>query len=226
MTLRTENLIETIKKMQSTKIHDIDETVGEMAKKGSQEEWTSNHVEAIINTVLAMRNRWNSFGEPRFEEYQCKYSHIDTLYKLKDLMNEHNEKDFCNKVLGFNITKDNNWRYEMLRDLIDAFIKYQQEMGLESDRDAMIKWAIEFDPSIIENDPVVKINNVGLATIQNLRLCLGIDTIKPDVHVKNALVKIGLGNEVQVCELISELTGVSCRELDQIFWIWGQNQMK
>ena len=63
---------------------------------------------------------------------------------------------------------------------------------------------------------------MGLATVQNLRMCLGIDTVKPDVHIKNALKKIGLGSEVEICELISELTGYKCIELDQIFWHWGR----
>lgn len=52
----------------------------------------------------------------------------------------------------------------------------------------------------------------------------GVDTVKPDVHVKEALKELGYGNEVNLVELLSELTGYSCRELDQIFWNWDKSK--
>jgi hypothetical protein len=107
--------------------------------------------------------------------------------------------------------------------MVKAFIEYQKENGFDSDKEAMMDWAIKCNLSQLEEDFIGKLNNVGLATVQNLRMCLGIDTIKPDVHIINALKKIGLGNEVEICELISELTGYKCIELDQIFWHWDIN---
>ena len=62
--------------------------------------------------------------------------------------------------------------------------------------------------------------------MQNLRLVCGIDTAKPDVHVKRALKEIGLGNEIEVVELISDLTGYSTVELDQILWHWDKNRSR
>jgi hypothetical protein len=220
MNRKTEYLKKKIEEMKNTKVAEAGATIGEIVQRERQEKWVNNHVEAIINTVLAMHNRWDSFGGPRFEKYQHVYYDTNTLYKLKELIENRTESEFCDEVLGFNITKNHNWRYLMLCDMVDAFIKYQEDRGLESDNDAMMKWAEEFDASN-ENDPIINIKYVGLATVQNLRLCLGTDTIKPDVHVKNALAEIGLGDEVQICELVSELTGIPRRELDQIFWKWG-----
>jgi hypothetical protein len=52
------NKLDLIKKqienMRATVITDKNETVGETAIKDIQEPWVNNHVEAIINTVLAM----------------------------------------------------------------------------------------------------------------------------------------------------------------------------
>jgi len=62
----------------------------------------------------------------------------------------------------------------------------------------MMDWAKKCNLSQLEEDIVGRLNNVGLATVQNLRMCLGIDTVKPDVHIINALKKIGLGNEVKM----------------------------
>lgn len=223
MSEKTDFLKMQIENMKETVIENENMTIGEIVKKDIQEDWTSNHVEAIINTVLAMRQRWKETAEPRFVEYQKNYSHIKTLYDLDNLIGNLSESEFCKKILGMNITKNDNRRYNMLCDMVKAFIEYQKENGFDSDKEAMMDWAIKCNLSQLEEDFIGKLNNVGLATVQNLRMCLGIDTIKPDVHIINALKKIGLGNEVEICELISELTGYKCIELDQIFWHWDIN---
>ncbi len=212
-----------IENMRGTAIAGKNETVGVTAKKEIQEQWVNNHVEAIINTVLAMRQRWKETAEPRFTEYQKNYPHIKTLYDLDNLIKSTSEQEFCKKVLGIAITKNNFWRYKMLNDIVKAFTEYQKENGFNSDREAMMDWAKNCNLSQLEEDIVGSLNNVGPATVQNLRVCLGIDTVKPDVHIINALKKIKLGNEVEICELISELTGYKCIELDQIFWHWDTN---
>jgi len=215
-----------IENMRDTAIAGKNETIGETAKKEIQEQWVNNHVEAILNTVLAMRQRWKETAEPRFTEYQQNYSHIKTLYDLDNLIKSIPEQEFCKKVLGITITKNNYWRYKMLNDIVKAFTEYQKENGFNSDREAMMDWAKKCNLSQLEEDIVGRLNNVGPATVQNLRMCLGIDTVKPDVHIINALKKIGLGNEVEICELISELTGYKCIELDQIFWHWDRDYNK
>lgn len=215
-----------IEEMGKQVVLDKNTTVGEIAQNSFQENWVNNHVEAIINTVLAMRQKWKETAEPRFEEYQKKFQDINTLYELDKLIKSKSETNFCKEVLGLNINKENNWRYIMLYDMVNAFLEYQKEKGFSSDREAMMDWARNCNLSKLENDPIGGLTNVGLATVQNLRMCLGIDTIKPDVHIISALKEIGLGNEVEICELISELTGRKCRELDQIFWNWGINSKK
>ena len=215
-----------IENMRDTAIAGKNETIGETAKKEIQEQWVNNHVEAIINTVLAMRQRWKETAEPRFTEYQKNYPYIKTLYDLDNLIKSIPEQEFCKKVLGITITKNNFWRYKMLNDIVKAFTEYQKENGFNSDREAMMDWAKKCNLSQLEEDIVGRLNNVGPATVQNLRMCLGIDTVKPDVHIINALKKIGLGNEVEICELISELTGYKCIELDQIFWHWDRDYNK
>jgi hypothetical protein len=78
MSEKTDFLKMQIENMKETVIENENMTIGEIVKKDIQEDWTSNHVEAIINTVLAMRQRWKETAEPRFVEYQKNYSHIKT----------------------------------------------------------------------------------------------------------------------------------------------------
>ena len=43
--------------MEKQVVFDKNTTVGDIAKNSIQENWVNNHVEAIINTVLAMRQK-------------------------------------------------------------------------------------------------------------------------------------------------------------------------
>lgn len=195
-----------------TKLELIKQQIEEMKKDivskeiVSNEKWANNHIEAIINTVLVMNQQFAT-AEPRFKKYQQEYSHITTLYELDNLIKSRTEQEFCKSVLGLNIQKPNYVRYVMLKAIVAAFIQYQKDKGFNSDKEAMIDWAKTCDISNHEKDIIGRITNVGVATIQNLRICLGINTIKPDRHIHRALKRIGLGHEVATCELIAELTG-------------------
>lgn len=200
------------------------ETVGKKAKEGSKhlkEEFPSA---VIINTVLAMRQKWRETAEPRLKKFKKNYPQVRSLDDLSQLVSSVSEEQFCKEALGIKITKMDFWRYKLLKELLAAFLDYKEKIGISDDWKAMEDWASKADVGSVEEDLIDKIDNAGLATVQNLRLCCGVDTSKPDDRVKNALRKIGLGNDVEIVELISELTGYSCAELDQIFWLWGESK--
>ena len=217
-------LKEKIEEMRSTKIRKTGELIGEVTKKHLVSQWADNSAEALINTVLAVRQRWHETVVPRLKAFRRDYPNIKTIYDLKELVESMSEYDFCDKVFDMKIKETPNRRYKMLKSMITAFIKYQGKKGFTSDYEAVKDWARKCDTSNLKDDLIGKIPNVGLATVQNLRICLGINTLKPDVHIKRALEEIGLGNDVEVSELISELTGYSPLELDQIFWHWDKNR--
>jgi len=199
-------------------------TIGEIASKEAGSLEVKNSVVALISTVLAMRQKWEQTAQPRLEAFKTNYSQIKTLHDLKTLMESMDEREFCAEVLGIQVKKTPFWRYVMLKELINALTYHGKVRGFRDDWDAIQDWARAVDINDLQSDVVGKIKDVGLATVQNLRLTCGVDTVKPDVHVKKALKEIGLGNEVQVVELLSELTGYSRRELDQIFWYWDKSR--
>jgi len=225
MKSRLDFLKEKIEEMRSTETKDSDgkrTTVGGIASEDASSLKVENSAIALINTVLAMRQRWNETAQPRVESFKENYPDVGTLEDLDGLIGSMSEKEFCEKVLGFRIKKTQFPRYIMLKELVEAFTTYQREGSFNDDWEAIQDWAKKVDIRNLENDIIGKIKGIGLATVQNLRLICGIDTVKPDVHVKEALKEIGLGNEVEVVELLSELTDYSCRELDQIFWHWDK----
>lgn len=226
MKSKLEFLKEKIEQMRSTRISDTGELIGEVAKKHLVSQWAETPAESLVNTVLAVRQRWTETVEPRLGAFRRNYQNVKTIYDLKKLIDSMSEYDFCDKVFGMKIKKTPNRRYEMLKNMVRSLIQYQKVKGFTSDYEAMKDWAQNCNLSNLQDDIIGKLPNVGLATVQNLRICLGINTLKPDVHIKRALEEIGLGNDVAVCEMISELTGYSPLELDQIFWHWDKNRSK
>lgn len=216
-----------IEDMRQTKVKDDEgktTTTGEIARKEKKALKVENAAMALVTTVLAMRQKWNETAGPRVKAFKVKYPHVKTLQDMKDLIDSMSEREFCKKVLNLNIKKTSFWRYVMLKNLIKAFTVYRTEKRFNGDWEAIQDWAKKVDIKNLEDDIIGRIQDVGPATLQNLRLICGIDTVKPDVHVKEALKEIELGNEIEVVELLSELTGYSSVELDQIFWYWDKNR--
>lgn len=213
--------------MRRTRMTETGELIGDVASREHLvSAWAETPAEALLNTALAIRQRWKETVEPRLAAFKKNYPSTRTVYDLRMLVDSMNEYDFCKNGFGMHITETPNRRYKMLKDMIAVFIKYQEEKGFSSDKEAMKDWAEKCNLSNLKNDTIGRLPNVGLATVQNLRICMGMNTLKPDVHIKNALKEIGLGNDADLCDLVSELTGYSPLELDQIFWHWDREISK
>lgn len=220
-------LRQKIEEMRRTEVLDNEgrrTTIGEIARKELKSLKVENAAMALITTVLAMRQRWDETARPRVEAFKANYADVKTLQDLKDLIHSMDEREFCKKVLNLKIGRTPFWRYVLLNNLVRAFTAYRIHKGFSDDWETIQHWAKNVNIRNLDNDMIGKINDVGLATVQNLRLICGIDTVKPDVHVKETLNEIGLGNEIEIVELLSELLGYPSVELDQIFWHWDKNR--
>lgn len=60
----------------------------------------------------------------------------------------------------------------------------------DDDREALIEWAKSASLKDWDNDPVGKINGVGVNTFQYLRMMGGVDTVMPDKIVKRVINEI------------------------------------
>ena len=97
----------------------------------------------------------------------------------------------------------------------------------KSDFDYLNKWAKNIDINNYKTDPIGKIPNVGIATIQHLRMIFGVNTIKPDQRVKQVL-KFEFGIEklsdlkvIIAMEQIAKITNLDVLFLDQMFVKYG-----
>jgi hypothetical protein len=134
-------LKEKIEEMRSTEICKTGELIREVAKKHLVGQWANTPAEDLLNTVLAIRQKWTETVEPRLDAFRRNYPNVKTIYDLKKLIDSMSEYDFCDKVFDMKIKETPNRRYEMLRGMVTSFIQYQEEKGFSSDLEAMKDWA-------------------------------------------------------------------------------------
>ncbi len=214
-----------IEKMRKEKGED-GRTLGEVARESAQDMREDSPAAAVVNTALAINWKW-TLAEPRIERFKVQYPKVKSFSSLKQLLGSMNERDFCRKVLDIPGAKPGNPRRRMLKDLVEAFLDYERRKGLKDDWEAIQKWGEEVNVDDLANDPVVGgIKGVGPATVQNIKIVSGFDTSKPDRRLENALRHLRLRNPVHIVELLSELTGYKCIELDQLFWYWDDKRQK
>ncbi len=214
-----------IEKMRAEKIDD-GRTLGEVARasvKGMKED---SPAAVIVNTALAINWNWTTHAEPRLEQFKKRYPEAQSFSDLRGLLDSMGERKFCQEVLGIH-GKPGNPRYRMLKELVKGFLEYKKRKNITNDWEAIRRWGEEVNIDDLGGDPVVGgVKGIGLATVQNIKLVSGFDTSKPDRRIEEVLGHLRLQNPVHIIELLSELTGYKCIELDQLFWHWDEKQQK
>lgn len=104
------------------------------------------------------------------------------------------------------------------------------EIDSETDLARLQRWAQQANPYDHSDDPVGRIDGVGLRTFQYLRMIAGVDTVKPDIQVRRFIESLAdeTGNAnldpsrdstvLESCEWLAGVTDYRMVELDQIAW--------
>jgi len=90
----------------------------------------------------------------------------------------------------------------------------------ENEIEILRQWAENLD---FNNNELNQIKGIGLASIQYLRILLGIDTVKPDIHIKKSInkvyaTKINDISTIYFIENVSKKMGINARKIDQFVW--------
>jgi hypothetical protein len=143
---------------------------------------------------------------------------IDDLLKMDD---KELEKIWKNK---------RSWR--MAKNIVSYLSEIKKEKKLD-DKGAIIYWAKNSSVKNWKDDPVGKINGVGINTFQYLRMMGGVDTVMPDKIVKRVLnevlsksnIKIPENDIgfVQLIENIAKDSGYKAIELCWMTWLQSEN---
>lgn len=179
----------------------------------------------VIEVVLSANRNYNKVVRPNILKIEETYPELKTIDDVERLIKSKSKEEFY-KLWGHKDEK----KYKTLSAIIDS-IKTMRGVNPEStpekDYALINKWANLFDVKDIKNDIIGKNKNIGIATVQHLRMAFGVDTVKPDQRVKEVLeYEFGLEKPSDIDSIIAvEHIAKSCNKnvyvIDQIFVNYG-----
>jgi len=162
---------------------------------------------------------------PRVERFRQEFVRTGEIDNLEGLMgidpNDKKVEEIWKNKRSWNIAKS----------IASYLVKIKHKNNF-NDRQAFAHWARQSRLDTWQNDPIGRINGVGINTFQYLRMMAGIDTLMPDKIVKRViweiLEKAGLKmpfndvDFVRLVEKIAKQTGYKAIELCWMTWLIQQ----
>jgi hypothetical protein len=176
---------------------------------------------SIIDVVLAAHRNYNKVVAPNIK--RIEKTDLNSIEDLKNLISSKSKAEFY-EFWGH---KDNK-KYNTLKSILESTDEIKTlYRNSNSDFEYFNQWANNVDINNYKLDPIGKIPNIGVATIQHLRMAFGAKTIKPDQRVKEVLeFEFGLDklNDIKVInvmEQIAKIVNLDVLTIDQIFVKYG-----
>jgi hypothetical protein len=177
-----------------------------------EEDFVLNLLETVLDYMLQ-----TTVVVKALEHYKAhRWDEIRTLDDLEAVLARYGADQEGNTDLAIYLWGYKLWtRAEQLRGLARHF----RAIGV-TDQGSLRRWA---ETSTFEADFEGKVKGLALAVYQALVMRQGVDTVKPDVHVRRfAEAAVGRRlNDVEVVELVSEAAkhvGLRAMELDWRIW--------
>jgi hypothetical protein len=170
----------------------------------------------LCDAVLSANRRYNEFVKPRLERLKQQGIEHKSLSELLDTIDKHGVSSFT-RVWNYN----DLGRVERLKDLAIRFLELKKSYGLTNDFETLSKWG---KIATLEDFESFGVPGIGLATFQYLRILCGAETVKPDVHLRQAVADTlnhKVWNDKKVVALIEAaalLLNVPARRLEYAIW--------
>jgi len=143
-------------------------------------EWDYESAVLILSdAILSVRRNYDSVVTPIMERIRRHKLHEYSLEQLVEIIDTRG----CDHLMDL-------WQYReterviRLRNLSRKFVTLKSEMDLSNDMETLRQWA---QTATVEASKAFGVKGVGIATYQYLRILSGVDTVKPDVHLKQAV---------------------------------------
>ena len=156
-----------------------------------------------LDATLSINRKYYTFVVPRITYSQNKYPNILRLADLVELINTVGIEGFS-ECWNYNHAERVRILYDLCNRLIEISNLYKEDDELISLR----KWAS--DASVLDYDKF-GVSGIGFATYQYIRMLLGANTVKPDVHIKNKISEI-VGRKINDMYAV-ELFESACKDL-------------
>ncbi len=170
-----------------------------------------DYVLALFDTVLDYQNQAAAIQKAEDHYREQHYREIRTLDDLEAVLDRFSEDREGNDELAQYLWGNHHWRRaQELRGLV----RYFRERNVTTLR-RLRTWATKSQ----QEDFVGHIKGLGPAVYRSLAMRMGVDTVKPDVHVLR-FVSAAIGRTATQAEAVEGLTeaaarlGVPARDLD------------
>jgi hypothetical protein len=178
-----------------------------------------DYITNVLVTVLDLQMNTVTVERSLQHFRDHRWGEIRTLDQLAGLLHRFPDDKEGNRQLARYLWGNNHWtRAGRLRPLA-AFLAEEHLLT----QDELRAWARRSD---YQQDFAGRVPGLGPAAYQSLLMRLGVDTVKPDVHVRRFVEGV-VGHAVTDAELVRAVTeaarrlGRSPRELDGAIWKLG-----
>jgi hypothetical protein len=145
-----------------------------------------------------------------------RWHDVRTLNDLERVLSDFPDTGVGNRAAAQYLWGNNYWtRIQWLR----GFAAFLREENLTS-QEALKAWAVSCD---FGRDFAGRVKHLGIAACQWLRMRVGVDTVKPDVHTHRFVTrtigrKLSDSGVVTVIEEVAGRLGMRARALDNSIW--------
>lgn len=185
-----------------------------------------NPAELLVAAALVNQASFKSVVIPRLERFRFEHRGVDSIAKLRKLVDSLNDAGLCKKVLHFGTGQNpKEWRAPLLRGLVHAFDGYSRKVARgngkkTSDYEVLRAWAREPNPRLVllEANHHRKIRGCGPKLVDWLRMYGGDEpTVPLDVNTMRGMKALGMEDSGKTAEFIARLFRISPYTLNRAF---------
>lgn len=164
-----------------------------------------------LDLVLSGRQHYGRVVEPRIAAFRQEWADIRSLEELKQLIATYGHEGFGTQVWRF------RGRVSTLVKLVDWFLKYKSQHGLDDDLESVQHWARTWPGKRLP------LRDIGEVRTRYLRMLAGVDTVAPtppiQQFVRDAVRHDATDEEiVRLVQRAAHRLGVRPVQLDHAIW--------
>jgi len=177
----------------------------------------------LSDAILSVRRNYKVVVRPIINRIQNHKLHEKSLEQLVQFIDEHGSQRLMDL-----------WEYQdkervvRLRSLSQKFMGLKAKLNAGDDLETLRLWA---NGAVPEDSKTFRIKGVGIATFQYLRILSGVDTVKPDVHLHQAVMD-AIGSRcsdfdlIRLIEATARRMEVPARKFDYAVWEYYSNSAR
>ena len=185
----------------------------------SDPEWSRSPAVKVIDCVLSLNRKYDTFVVPRLETFISNHPEIQRAVELAKLMSDYpTSHAFVKQELNYN----HEDRARILHEVVMFLCTIVQQTPTIPEEKALKQWVVQAQSQTHR----LNIKGFGVAGFQYLCMLFGADTTKPDIYIIRFVSKLLNRNVSDLSHVTSlrsssERVGVSVRAVDSFIWKRG-----